>query len=316
MKTKMDRTTLGILVVGIVWLSGMTGCSLSDDEFSDIRWIEKAINEDKEEVYGVQVVDDQGAQDIDTTGARGLEVFGKTFLLDGNSSNTGPRLGRVIQNRYRERYIEILDTVAFALVRDSLVGKFWSVKPTGTIIKDLRHVFWRVATFVKREEVESYGGWVRVSVSPSVGFSTGSTVFLDSVIITTPRDTIVTTSPRDLLFGDDRILKLQRGDVVDIHIRAFDLRPGQMESLFSTILVGRNQLNTPGRNRFYMFPLGNGMYRRQFTVGQEQENRIHHLVVDLLDRNSFNRVDPLEFPYNSFMAVIPYRVVEPPAGGR
>lgn len=314
MMKSVSSRLVPLAFVSIVWL---WGCRASDDDFSDIGWLEKAIDDDVDEVYGVKVVDDNGPQDIDTTqvSRTGFTAFGKTYVMTMNRNpNATLRVGRKIEKIYRKKYVDRIDTIATVLVKDSLVGKYWSIRGSGdTIItKDLRHVFLRTVNFVKRGDDEGYGGWVRTSVSPSFGVSVGTTLLLDSLVIVTPRDTIVTDSPRDLVFQNGRLLRLREGDEVEVHVRAYDFRPERKEALFGLAFPARNRNGGPDRPRYYLRPLGLGMYHNRFTVGSYPDTtKIHHLVVDFVDRSTITRIDPELFPYNSFMVVVPFVVIRP-----
>lgn len=307
-----------LAIVSLVWLGG---CRASDDDFSDIGWLEQAIRKDVDEVYGIQIVNDTGPQDIDTTQVStvGFTAFGKTYVMTMNRNpNATLRVGRKIEKFYRKNYYNLIDTLATVLVKDSLVGIYWSIRGSGpehpdTIItKDLRHVFLRTVNFVKREDVERYGGWVRTGVSPSFGVSVGTTLRLDSLVIVTPRDTIITDSPRDLVFQNGHMLRLREGDEVDVHVRAYDFRPERKEALFGLVFPARNRDGGPDRPRYYLRPVGLGMYHNRFVVGAYPDSsKIHHLVVDFVDRSTITRIDPELFPYNSFMVVVPFVVVRP-----
>jgi len=289
-----DSYFLGLLLVGIVFSNG--GCGLGDDDFSDIKVIEQIIKEDKEQIFGAAIADDGEIAPEDTS-------ISKTFL----SKALALTFGRIIRDVTVTPVVTLIsDTLAFAATRYSLEGDFKVVLLNGDgFSKPFAHTINRYATFVKRKDLVTGAQWSRVSTSAAFGYADNSKLSLDTVYIATPNDTIVATDAAEIVSLEKKHIILHRGDPISIVVSAQNAF-ASADTLFGNIVMGMNR-NVEGRARLRLPPTGNRRYMRTVFVGPSQPSGFNQLMIDFITRGTLlNRAAP----YDSFILLIPYRVID------
>lgn len=313
MTTQLSLAIVYSLGVGLlILLFLMQGCSLGDDDFSDIQIIEQILKKDQEGIYGTEVVDDGGPVEIDTTGqdrTASVSLLGKqyTAMVAQTSAAGRLRIGRVIDRHVRTIHVDIVipDSLANVVVTDSLIGRFFVVdQDSQTRVKAFRHDLERKLTFVKRINQRTGEKWSLLSLSPLAGYANPTVIRFDSLTVMTAHDTIRMGDPLDFNLREERIPRLRRGDWVYVEVKITN-SSFPIDTLFGTVLIGKNSKNSPGRERFYLFPLGQYRYGRVFFIGFAQQSGFHQMAFDIMTRVT---VSSNSQPYDDFLMMFPYEV--------
>ena len=304
---KFYLSILGLLALVIGTICLIIGCGIGDDEFSDTKVLEQIIRKDLQDVFGTNVANDENSAPEDTT----ILKAGFSKEYSDFSSAAVINFGRIIRPDDRDkidslRVSLISDSQAFAFVRYQLVGYFRVVFPDGDgFEKPLSHKINRFMTFIKRENPDTEEPWSRVSVSGGFGYAENSKLKLDSLIIITPSDTITATEPLDVILLERKHVVLHRGDPISITVVARNSSLAA-DTLFGNIVMGKNR-ERDGRSRLRLPYTGNNRYQRTVLVGTLQPSGFNQLMIDFISRGTLlTRVAP----YDSFILLIPYRIVD------
>lgn len=284
------------------------GCGHGNEDFTDNSVLKKIIEDDQEAVFNVEVADDAEAVDDDTTSSvsKTFAVFNKTYHAEAVLGNGGLKIGRIVKVREINPDIQFInDTTAFATVTYTLNGQFVAIYPNGDgLSKNFTHTVVRFITFVKQENPATREEWSRVSVSAAVGLADNSKLAIDSLIIKTPYDTIVADNRYDLVFLEKKHIVLKRGDLVTVEIVA-DNVVNVNENLYGRVIVGRNKIRD-GRNFFRLLQVSPKHYARTFRIPNNAPAEFNQLTIDVLTNGTiYSRL----LPYDSFLMLIPFRVV-------
>lgn len=301
-----------ICLTGVIaGLLGLFACSLSDEDFSDIRTIEQIIRKDKEQIYGVELANDEKPLPEDSTilVAQSLySIFGTPVKVEGYVQNaTGILFGRVISNLTKSVVVNrVNDTLASAQVTYLLEGNLKIIQPFWTRVKSFRHPVTRYMTFVKRVNPVTQDPWSLTSISAAYGISDLAGISVDSLRIVTPRDTIETDHPFNILFTRNTIPVMRYGEWVKVELMASSsIHPNDTLAVY--VIKGRNRNRAEYRQRRILFPNGTHRYTQLLYIDSRQLSGYNQLMIDLYDRNTFRKIQE---PYRSAIVFIPFRIQE------
>lgn len=311
-------STIVILVITfLLCVLLLVSCGLQDDDFTDIQVIESIIKVDEDALFGIEVVDDGGAQDVDTVQNTLKTRAGELLALDKSKSTNIdflPRIGRRV--RIEKRIIEIpsierSDTMVTARVTYVVNGEFIVETLEGDhSSKHLEHEITRHMTFVRRES-STGDPWTRVSVSAAFGSSPGSNLALDTLTITYGDNSIVVTDPFQLNLLEESIPIVSPGMLITIKAKVRN-NNNTLDKAIGFIKTGHNRLAT-GRFKILMRDDGRGEdeiendlnYTRTIRVSDDAVLGFNQLVVDFVTTSTI--FVPIA-PYDSFLLFIPVRV--------
>lgn len=312
MKTMYETITKKILLfTGVFIISILTGCSLSDEEYSDIRVIEQIIKKDAEQVFGVELANDSIALPEDS-----LEtIFSRTFKIGTSNysySFTGNRQHGVFFGRRVASFSRIIivtminDTMASAEVNFILKGNLIIIRPEWSTSKPFSHSVKRYITFVKRTNPVTKERWHRVSFTAAYGISDSAEMAIDSIRIVTPYDTIVSGNPFEISISQSNPITLRRGDYIWIDVKAHS-NLGASDKLAGFVINGKNRYKNVFRERKLMYYIHPQHYVRLIQIRQNQLNGFNQLILDFYALATLNQIDT---KYRSMLVAIPYRIIE------
>ncbi len=308
MKTK---NKISAFLISAIFISGLiSGCSLSDEDFSDIQMIEQIIKKDQEQIFGVELVNDEQALPEDS-----LDVLMKTGFSFSRSDfyaelrknpSPGVLFGRVVQSVTRSIFVERMnDTLASARVSYKLSGQLRIIRPQWSQSKPFEHEMTRYMTFVKIKNPVTNEPWHRVSVTAAYGNSFNSGLILDSIRILTTEDSILADDPYDITLRRGNPLTVRRGQYIwlDIKIRSA-ISPN--DTLAAFVINGQNRHAGEFRERKLLYCFRPNHYGRLIRIMPDQRLEFNQLMIDVYDRNTLRKIQE---PYRSLTVAIPYRVI-------
>ncbi len=311
MKNKKNQKSSLVIFRALIAFSTVIvfGCSLGDEDFSDIQTIEKIIRNDQEQVFGVELANDEDALSGDS-----LDAAARTVSLGSMKVRTdifagleqGLFFGRVVVKSARKIVVsKINDSLASAEVSYTLSGYLKIIRSQWSRSKPFEHQIKRYMTFIKTRNPETGEPWHRVSVTAAYGVSENAGMVIDSVRIMTAHDSVIAESPFGLIMLQNRPLTLHRGDLIWIDIKARTLL-NPADSLAGLVISGQNKYRKDYRERKPMFYSHSDRYVRLIGIGAGQRLGYNQLMIDFYDRNTLRKI---EEPYRSMVLSIPYKVI-------
>jgi hypothetical protein len=298
-------------ILFLLSLSLMFSCSLSEEDFSDIRIIENIIKEDKEQIFGVELTAESEPSAADSQQIvfkNSMTISGSNYFVEGSISKNGfgTKFGRIVTTRIRDIFVNLVtDSLAYVEARYTIEGYFKVIYPNNSakVIK-MSQELKRLVTMERRESETTQERWRRVNITAAYGTSPDSNIVPDSVIICTPHDTIKAGDPFDINILENGMLTLNRGDSVTIAVKAFN-RTKPSDPLIGIVKNGKNRF-AGYRDKKFMFRTGENYYIRKIYIGYGQEPGFNQLTIDFYNRQTI--YDYYYPKYESFLILIPYRV--------
>ncbi len=315
MKTNRTLIVTALLLVATAFMSCSDDKSLTADE----QAIVDEITTDADEIYGVDIVNED-----DPSG------FGKTGGLSKVSVAIDPeRYGRRAKPRFRDISIDVSEDglTATATIQFSLVGQFVLgdvVEGTNQVnlyFKPFRHTLTRKVQFAKVADSTEADGfrWQRTGITPAYGVSDNGTLSLTGNVTirvtdsTTDEVTEWTISdPLNYYFaaGND-IPRVHPGDRV--HIEVGIANSGSDGDPYGIVHRGKRSRFPGEKESFHDDGLNgdatadDGIYTIEWTVLPMLNDAGFHIgVLDFFSSNTIFESDATAGPYNSLMVALPY----------
>ncbi|NUM81843.1 hypothetical protein HUU42_13685 [bacterium] len=322
MITVLKRSNLLMLLFGLS-LYGI-GCSDNSDSLTaDEASIQEEIETDAEEIYGVDIMNEEDPSNFATTAS-------ESDVLAKSMSPIEPfAYGRKLRNRVIERHRLQFEfagdgQTAEAMITYRLRGQFVirtrdsSSNTRGFYFKPFDHMMQRKVRFVRNQDTTAERKWLRNGISPAYGISEGGTLSLTgSIAIHITHDGTETTytinDPLNYFFTDQTSLPtVQPGDEVRIEIAIANSNAD--DAPYGIVHRGRNKAHL-GRVKTIFNDegvdgdavSGDGVYTVKWTVENNGVTGNHIGVVDFF---SHSTVFDSEAPYNSLVVALPYNKVQ------
>ncbi len=309
-KAKALYLAVGALVIYTV----ANGCGVDSEDFSDTKVIENIIKADVEEVFGVNVANDDVAATVlpKTSNSDGVS----NFAFKNSSTDEGLHFGRKIDIDRIDRKIDVTiiepDSTAQAMVTYTLQGQFLRDSSGVITSKPLTHQLARFITFEKKQNAVTGERWRRTSTSAafgnsgnmtSVGFVEASNLVLDSLLIVTPRDTILITDPLEFAFYENHPIVLHQFESILIEGKVRNTQ-NILDIPVGFVTIGRNKAQLV-RSKEPLTNVGGGRFVKLVTVGFSAQPHFSQLVIDFL---TLSTITTRTQRYDSFLIFIPIRI--------
>lgn len=295
-----------MIIVALMLMSFMVACD--DEKVSDEAALTSLIEEDLEELFGVEMFD---ADDNEQTGS--LAKLADTIDIAG--------WRRIVSIRIQQILIEIDGNTAVATIDYLMTGDIVIASTDDSVyVKDVNHPIQRKVMFEQRasdRNRDNRRGWKRTGVSMAKGISTGGTIDFTEILIVTPDTSITVTDPVNTFFNADNLLTLDPGDEVEVFITTTEPEDNPLVGILHYGKARRHH-GIRARSRFNDNGTGNdvtagdNIYSGSWTVPQGHPFGIHRAVFDFMTAATLVVPDQ---PYNSTGVGLPYRIAGFDGGG-
>lgn len=289
-----------VSVLAVLTLAILISCGAEDQGFST-KEIEELIDLDQEELFGLELVDDDSFLDAGFLGdsSGGGLPKSSTILFD--------RVRRRVHIADRQITVELIsgDTLANAAVTYFMVGELEVVKGNGdTLRKAIDHPLVRNVIF--KRDPDAPRGWRRVAVSLLRGASAQATLIVPAIGYQVGlSDSVSVFDPIRFFIDDLTIPHVTFGDtlIVAAAVANFLQRP------LGWINFGKNrERQFRGHARLLFEPgiIGDfPVYVSAFKIGLESAPGVNHMIINMISRRTLSHDD---YPYDAILIAVPYVV--------